>query len=129
MRELLWVTSVNHALIVGLLVAVLAALTVKPNTTRPVTLQGIETLNGWRERKPSTTPNTVSKPNGYGPLPLSATYAASPSNQATTSKPIMSNPETQTLHFFQHTDYATNAEATPPSPPHHTSRADSHQLT
>lgn len=114
----LWVTSISLALYVVLSVAVLVALTVKPNTTPLGMLQEIQTLAGWRGKKNTTTPHIGDKLNGLDRQLRYATYAVYPSNLVTPSRLIMSSQETRTANCYQLTDYATNAKATDPLPPY-----------
>lgn len=127
----LWVTSISLALYVALSVVVLAALTVKPNTTQHATLLETLTLAGWRGKKNTTTPTIVAKLNGLDRLLRYATYAVYPSNLVTPSRLIMSSQETRTANCYQLTGYATNAKATDPLPPtplpHPPARVSTHQ--
>lgn len=120
MNGTLWATSISLALIVALSVAVLDALTVKPNTTQPAMLLEIQTLAESRGKKNTTTPTIAAKLNGLDRQPLPATYAVYPSSLVTPSRLIMSSQETRTHNSYQLTGYATNAKAIglPPYPTH-----------
>ena len=117
--ETLW-DSINLALYVALLVAAVVALHTRASLTRYRLRSVTTTLNAKRERNSSTTLTIANKHSGYVRQLPYATYATYPSNQETASRQIMSMQETQTHNYSQHTDAATRAEATPPSPSTHT---------
>jgi hypothetical protein len=113
--ETVWL-SISLAWYAASLAVAVVALSIRQNSTKPKQRNETTTLNVKRERNSYTTPHIGNKPSGLDRQLPPATYAVSPSNQETLSKPITSTQETQTQNSNLHIDDATPVGAVPHSP-------------
>jgi hypothetical protein len=126
MNGTLW-HSINLALIVALLVAVLAALHTSKNWTQHKQRNATVIHNAKLAKNSYTTPPIANKHSGLETQLPPATYAAYHSNLETGLRQITSRQEIQTHNSKQHIKDATPVGVVPHSPSsrHYTAQVDS----